>query len=85
LVGPMKKTGIFPSLSIHLLEVGEETGQLAAMLLQAADVFENEVRVEIKRLISLLEPMMILFMGVVVGLIVISMVFSIFSISEIPM
>jgi len=63
----------------------EETGQLAAMLLQAADVFENEVRVEIKRLISLLEPMMILFMGVVVGLIVISMVFSIFSISEIPM
>jgi general secretion pathway protein F len=85
LVGPMRKTGVFPALSLHLLEVGEETGNLAAMLTQAADIFENDVRVEIKRLISLFEPMMILLMGLMVGLIVISMVFSIFSISEIPM
>jgi len=65
--------------------VGEETGNLAAMLTQAADVFENDARVEVKRLIGLFEPAMILLMGVVVGLIVITMVFSIFSISEIPM
>jgi general secretion pathway protein F len=85
LVAPMKKAGVFPPLSLHLLEVGEETGNLPAMLLQAAEVFEEDVRIEIKRLISLFEPMMILLMGVVVGVIVISMVFSIFSISEIPM
>ena len=84
LVAPMKKAGVFPPLSLHLLEVGEETGNLPGMLLQAADVFEADVRVEIKRLISLFEPMMILLMGVVVGAIVISMVFSIFSISDIP-
>jgi general secretion pathway protein F len=85
LVGPMRKTGVFPPLSLHLIEVGEETGNLAAMLTQAADVFENDARVEVKRLIGLFEPAMILLMGVVVGLIVITMVFSIFSISEIPM
>lgn len=85
LVNPMKKSGVFPPISIHLLEVGEETGNLPAMLLQAADVFENDIRVEIKRLLSLFEPLMILLMGVVVGLIVITMVVSIFSISEIPM
>lgn len=84
LVAPMKKAGVFPPLSLHLLEVGEETGNLPGMLLQAADVFEADVRVEIKRLISLFEPLMILLMGVVVGAIVISMVFSIFSISDIP-
>jgi len=84
LVAPMKKAGVFPPLSLHLLEVGEETGNLPGMLLQAADVFETDARVEIKRLISLFEPMMILLMGVVVGAIVISMVFSIFSISDIP-
>lgn len=85
LVGPMRKTGVFTPLSLHLIEVGEETGNLAAMLTQAADVFENDARVEVKRLIGLFEPAMILLMGVVVGLIVITMVFSIFSISEIPM
>jgi len=85
LVGPMRKTGVFPPLSLHLIEVGEETGNLAAMLTQAAEVFENDARVEVKRLIGLFEPAMILLMGLVVGLIVITMVFSIFSISEIPM
>lgn len=84
LVAPMKKAGVFPSLSLHLIEVGEETGNLPSMLLQSAEVYEGEVRVEIKRLINLLEPLLILFMGVVVGLIVVSMIYSIFSINEIP-
>ncbi|MBP7866404.1 MAG: type II secretion system F family protein [Acidobacteria bacterium] len=84
LTGPMKKTGIFPPLALHLIEVGEETGNLSAMMLQAADVFEKEVRVEIKRLINLLEPFLILLMGVMVGAIVLTMVNSIFSIGDIP-
>lgn len=85
LVAPMKKTNLFPPLSLHLLEVGEETGELAGMMLQAAAVYEKDVKVEIKRLISLFEPFMILFMGLVVGGIVVTMVYSIFSISDIPM
>lgn len=84
LVTPMKRTGLFPPLSLHLLEVGEETGNLSGMLVKVADIYEAEVKVELKRLITLLEPAMILFMGAIVGLVVISMVFSIFSISEIP-
>jgi len=85
LVTPMRKTDVFPPLSLHLLEVGEETGNMPAMLLQAAEVYENEVRVEIKRFLTLFEPLMILFMGVLVGVIIVSMVYSIFSIYEIPM
>lgn len=84
LVAPMRKAKVFPPLSLHLLEVGEETGNLPAMLLQAAETYEGEVRVEIKRFLSLFEPVMILFMGVVVGLMIVSMVYSIFSIYEIP-
>jgi len=85
LVSPMRKTAVFPPLSLHLLEVGEETGNLPAMLLRAAEVYENEVRIEIKRFLTLFEPLMILFMGVLVGIIIVSMVYSIFSIYEIPM
>ncbi|MBN2431168.1 MAG: type II secretion system F family protein [Acidobacteria bacterium] len=85
LVSPMRKTAVFPPLSLHLLEVGEETGNLPAMLLRAAEVYENEVRIEIKRFLTLFEPLMILLMGVLVGIIIVSMVYSIFSIYEIPM
>ena len=85
LSGPMKEAQAFPPLAIHMVRVGEETGRLEEMLLKVADTFEAEVRTATKRLISLLEPAIILGMGCLVGFIVISMLLAIFSINEIPL
>jgi type II secretory pathway component PulF len=67
-----------------MVTVGEETGKLDEMLLKIADRFELEVRNTIKRLLSLLEPVLILLMGLMVGFIVIAMLMAIFSINELP-
>ena len=75
----------FPPLAVHMVRVGEETGRLEEMLLKVAETYENEVRVELKRVIGLLEPAMILAMGVLVAFIVVAMLMAIFSINEIPL
>jgi general secretion pathway protein F len=75
----------FPPLAIHMVRVGEETGRLEDMLLKTADTVEGEVRSELRRLIGLLEPAIILAMGVVVAFIVVAMLLAIFSINEIPL
>ena len=80
----LKKSDIFPPLAVHMVAVGEETGRLDEMLIKIADRFDIEVRTTIKRMLSLLEPVLILFMGLVVGFIVISMLMAIFSINELP-
>lgn len=81
---PLVDTGLFPSLAIEMITVGEETGRLDEMLLKVAENYEKIVRNMAKRFISLLEPAMILLMGLVVGFIVISMLMAIFSINEMP-
>jgi len=81
---PMKQTGAFPALAVHMLQIGEETGNLDAMLLKVADIYDKEVKGETQRLISLLEPLLILLMGIIIGLIVISMLMAIFSVNELP-
>ena len=75
----------FPPLAVHMVRVGEETGRLEEMLLKTAETFENDVRTELKRLIGLLEPAIILVMGVLVAFIVVAMLMAIFSINEIPL
>jgi general secretion pathway protein F len=75
----------FPALAAHMVRVGEETGRLEEMLLKVADTFEAEVRTELKRVLGLLEPAIILAMGVVVAFIVVAMLLAIFSINEIPL
>ncbi len=82
---PMKQSGVFPPLAMHLIEVGEESGKLDAMLIQVAEVYDVEVRNSIKNLISFFEPALILVMGVVIGTIVVSMLMAIFSINDIPL
>jgi len=67
-----------------MIMVGEESGRLDEMLLRVADNYEKTVRNLIKRLISFLEPAMILAMGLVVGFIVISMLTAIFSMNDMP-
>ncbi len=85
LAAPMGESGLFPPLAVHMVRVGEETGRLEEMLLKVALTFETEVRTAVKRLVALLEPGIILAMGLVVGFIVVAMLMAIFSINEIPL
>ena len=82
---PLMATGVFPSLAVQMITVGEETGRLEEMLLRVADSYEKSLKNAIKRLIGFLEPALILLMGVVVAFIVISMLMAIFSMNEIPL
>lgn len=84
LAAPLRESAVFPPLTVELVRVGEETGRLDAMLLDVADIYEREVRSATKRLIALFEPAMILTMGLIVGIIVISMLVGIVSINEVP-
>ncbi len=81
---PLKNGDIFPPLAVHMVTVGEETGKLDEMLIKIADRFDLEVRTTVKRMLSLLEPLLILLVGGVVGFIVVSMLLAIFSINELP-
>jgi general secretion pathway protein F len=85
IAAPMRQSGVFPPLSMHLIEVGEESGKLDTMLVQVADVYDNEVRTSVKNLIALFEPALILAMGIIIGTIVVSMLLAIFSINDIPL
>ena len=76
---PIEQNPIFPAMVAHMVAVGEETGQLEHMLAKVADFYEAEVDAKVKALTSLLEPVMICFVGGIVGFIVISMYLPIFS------
>ncbi len=81
---PLSEAKVFPPLALSMIKVGEETGQLDTMLLKVATAYEKGMRVSIRRFMSLLEPAMILGMGLIIGFIVVSMLMAIFSITEIP-
>ena len=81
----LAKTNVLPALAVSMIRVGEETGQLEAMLLQIATLYENSLRETVKRFVSLIEPALIVGMGLIVGFIVISMLSAIFSITDLPM
>jgi general secretion pathway protein F len=84
MVGPLTESAFFPSLALQMIAVGEETGRLEGMLANVADHYDQEVKRTTKRLTSLLEPALILGMGLVVGTVVISMLMAIFSINDLP-
>ncbi len=75
---PLASSGLFPAMVTHMIDVGEETGRLSEMLVKVSDFYDNEVDAMIKGLTSLIEPMLIVFMGVVVGFIAISVMSPIF-------
>ena len=79
IVDPLRETGVFPNLVVQMIGVGEQTGSLDAMLQKIADFYEEEVDVAVGDLLTAMEPMIILLLGVVVGGIVISMYLPLFS------
>ena len=82
LAGPIEENAIFPPMVGHMVAVGEETGQLEQMLSKIADFYEAEVDAKVKALTALIEPLMIVFVGGIVGFIVISMYLPMFAIYE---
>jgi general secretion pathway protein F len=82
--GPLGRSGVFPTLALQMVSVGEETGRLDDMLMRVAEYYERDTYNQIKRLTSLLEPLMILLMGLIVGFVVISMLSAVFSINDVP-
>lgn len=80
----LEETGVFPPLAVHMIGVGEETGRLDEMLMKVAETYEDNVRTTVKRVVSLVEPLILLVMGGIVGFIVLSILLAISSITEIP-
>jgi type IV pilus assembly protein PilC len=77
--GPLEDTGVFPAMVVQMIAVGEQTGALDTMLSKIADFYEDEVDEAVANLMALLEPIMILFLGIMIGGIVISMYMPMFS------
>lgn len=80
----LAESAVFPAIVVQMIAVGEEAGRLEETFLTVADRFEAETRNLIKRTLTIIEPAIILLMGIVVGFIVISMLVAVFSINEIP-
>jgi type IV pilus assembly protein PilC len=79
LTEPLKESDVFPGMVTQMIAVGEQTGAMDAMLQKIADFYEDEVDVAVKDLLTALEPIMIVFLGVVVGGVVVSMYLPLFS------
>ncbi len=76
---PLGETGVFPAMVVHMIAVGEQTGALDAMLSKIADFYEDEVDTAVAGLMKLIEPLLIAFLGVVIGFIVAAMYMPMYS------
>jgi type IV pilus assembly protein PilC len=73
IVSPLEASGVFPPMVVSMIDVGEETGALPDMLMKVADIYDDEVDNAVAAMTSLLEPIMIIFLAVIVGTIVIAL------------
>jgi len=79
---PLKKSGLFPPLLVHMIAVGEKSGELESMLARAADAYDSEVEASVSALSSILEPVLTIFMGAVVMFIVMAILLPIFDLNQ---
>jgi len=79
---PLLESNYFPALAVQLIQVGEGTGQLENMLLKIADIYDKEVRTTIKRLLTLLEPILIIGLGAIIAFIIVSILVAILELNE---
>ncbi|HEB73448.1 MAG TPA: type II secretion system F family protein [Nitrospirae bacterium] len=80
---PLKDQGVFPSMVVQMIEVGEQTGALDAMMNKIADFYDEEVDTAVEGLTSLLEPALMVFLGIVVGFVVVAMYMPIFKLGDV--
>ena len=83
LADPLREQGVFPPMVVQMIEVGEQTGALDAMMNKIADFYDEEVDTAVEGLTSMLEPMLMVFLGVVVGFVVIAMYMPIFQMGDV--
>jgi general secretion pathway protein F len=82
LAGPMTATQVFPDLALHLVRVGEETGQLEDMLFKLADIYDREVERTVQRLLALLVPILTIGLGILIAVIIASVLVAFLSVNE---
>ena len=82
---PLLDAGVFPRMAVHMVLVGEETGRLSEMLNQVADVYDREVSLAVKRMLGLMEPVLILGLGLVIGGIIMSILVAILSVNDLAL
>lgn len=80
---PLREQGVFPGMVVQMIEVGEQTGALDAMMNKIADFYDEEVDTAVEGLTSMLEPMLMVFLGVVVGFVVVAMYMPIFQMGDV--
>jgi general secretion pathway protein F len=80
---PLREAGVFPKLAVQMIRVGEESGQLEQMLHQVADTYDLETQSAIKRMLTLLEPLLILGLAVLIAGIIMSILVAILSLNEV--
>lgn len=84
LTEPLGRSGLFPPLAVHLTRVGEETGQLEEMLLKIAEIYDEEVRRAIERMLALLVPVLTIVLGLLIAGIIGSILAAILSVYQLP-
>ena len=82
IAAPLDKCKVFPTMVVNMIDVGEETGSLDAMLMKVADIFDAEVETAVEAMLSLLEPIIIIVLGGIIGFIVISLYLPIFTLGD---
>ena len=82
LATPLKESGLFPPMLVHMVALGERSGQLEKMLLRVADAYEEEIQTKVDTLMTLLEPVIVVVMGLFVAFLVLAILLPIFDISQ---
>jgi type IV pilus assembly protein PilC len=82
IAAPLEECGVFPPMVVNMIDVGEETGSLDAMLMKVADTYDAEVEAAVSALLTMMEPMIIVFLGFVVGYIVVALYLPIFMLGD---
>lgn len=82
IAGPLKKSGQFPPIVIHMVNIGEKTGELESMLIQVADAYDFQVKAKIDTVTALINPIILLFMGVTVAFIVLAVMMPMFEMTN---
>lgn len=82
LAGPLKETGLFPPMLIHMVDLGQRSGDIDNMLIKVADTYDEDVRLAIDAMVALMEPVIIIIMGVFVGFLVLSILLPILNMSK---
>jgi type IV pilus assembly protein PilC len=82
IAAPLDESKVFPAMVVNMIDVGEETGSLDAMLMKVADIYDAEVEAAVEAMLALMEPMIIIVLGGVIGFIVVSLYLPIFSLGD---